>query len=70
MTDVTVDAKAPASRVRRYITFRILAVAVALLFVVGFGVWLSILTPWIARGDETDHGWTRTPELHRLADTA
>ncbi|BDZ65398.1 hypothetical protein [Agromyces mangrovi Wang et al. 2018] len=69
MSELTVEV-APATRVRRFITFRVLAVAIALLFLVGFGVWLSILTPWLALPDEVDHGWTRTPELHRLADSA
>jgi hypothetical protein len=36
---------------------------------VGFGVWQSILTPWLTLPDTVDHGWTRTPELHRLADS-
>ncbi|MER7363818.1 hypothetical protein [Nonomuraea wenchangensis] len=49
--------------------FRIVVAAIALLLIVGFGVWLSILTPWVSFADTTDHGWTRTPELHRTADT-
>jgi hypothetical protein len=57
------------TRVRRHIAFRIIVAAIALLFIVGFGVWQSILTPWVALPDTADHGWTRTPELHRAADT-
>lgn len=70
ITDLTVDVAPHAVRARRHITFRIFAAAVAVLLVVGFGVWLSILTPWVDLGDDADHGWTRTPELHRLADSA
>ncbi|WP_327044955.1 hypothetical protein OG320_24885 [Microbispora sp. NBC_01189] len=64
------SAPASPTRVRRHIAFRIIVAAIALLLIVGFGVWLSILTPWVSFADTTDHGWTRTPELHRTADTA
>jgi hypothetical protein len=64
------SAPASPTRVRRHIAFRIVVAAIALLLIVGFGVWLSILTPWVSLSDPADHGWTRTPELHRAADTA
>lgn len=62
----------PAERPRRgrTIPFRVLAVLWAAMLLVGFGTWLSILTPWLELADTADHGWTRTPELHRLADSA
>lgn len=63
------SARSSPARVRRHIAFRIIAAAIALLLIAGFGVWLSILTPWVSFADTTDHGWTRTPELHRMADT-
>lgn len=51
-------------------TFRVMSALIGLLFIVAFGSWRSILTPWVTTVDTTDHGWTRTPELHRLADSA
>lgn len=70
MTELTIEAPSRATRPRRYITFRIVVAAIAALLLIGFGVWLSILTPWVASGDVADHGWMRTPELHRLTDSA
>jgi hypothetical protein len=70
MTELTLDAAPQVERTGRHIVFRILAAAIAALLLFGFGVWMSILTPWVLLADETDHGWTRTPELHRLADSA
>lgn len=60
------------SRVRgiRILTFRVVMVLVALMHLVAFGAWRAALAPWVTFPDETDHGWERTPELHRLADGA
>lgn len=71
----TIDSIQSASSTRqrgriRAGTFRVLSALTGLLFVVAFGSWRSILTPWVTIVDTTDHGWTRTPELHRLADSA
>lgn len=66
----TTARRAPRSATRRHVLFRIVAVLLALVLVVMFGVWQSILTPWVALPDPADHGWTRTPELHRHADSA
>ncbi|TRW44516.1 hypothetical protein [Georgenia yuyongxinii] len=71
MASTSVDQVVPSTvRARRYVLFRIFAVLVALVFLVLFGVWQSILTPWVLFPDVTDHGWARTPELHRYADAA
>lgn len=70
MTELTIEAPSRATRPNRFITFRICAAAIAALLLIGFGVWLSILTPWVTPGDAVDHGWMRTPELHRLTDSA
>lgn len=59
----------PPRRARTGI-FRVFSALIGLLFIVAFGSWRSILTPWVTMVDTTDHGWTRTPELHRLADSA
>lgn len=69
MSQLAVPATQAPTRPRRHAAFRALAVAVALVFLVGFGVWQSILTPWLTFPDPVDHGWSRTPELHRLADS-
>ncbi|MFD1505716.1 hypothetical protein FE374_01050 [Georgenia yuyongxinii] len=71
MASTSVDQVVPGRvRARRYLLFRIFAVLVALVFLVLFGVWQSILTPWVLFPDATDHGWVRTAELHRYADAA
>ncbi|AIX99668.1 hypothetical protein ART_0070 [Arthrobacter sp. PAMC 25486] len=62
-----IPARAGAFRV---VMFRVTAAVIALLLLVGFGAWQSILTPWLALADSGGHGWERTPELHRLADSA
>lgn len=54
----------------RTLAFRVLAVLFALLLLVGFGAWRGIFSPWWVAPDQTDHGWPRTPELHRVADTS
>ena len=54
----------------RLTMFRIVAAATALLLLVAFGTWQSILTPWMDVADSGGHGWVRTPALHRLADSA
>ncbi|MPV37991.1 hypothetical protein [Georgenia subflava] len=69
MTTTTAARRARTTG-RRHIPFRIVAVLIALAFLVVFGVWQSILTPWVTFPDATDHGWTRTPELHRYTDSA
>lgn len=70
MTEPTVVVTLQATRPNHHITFRVLAGAIAALLLIGFGAWLSILTPWTTPGDPVDHGWIRTPELHQLADSA
>lgn len=60
----------PTNRVSRAILFRIVAAAVAAIYIVLFGAWQSILAPWLVLPDGADHGWTRTNELHVLADAA
>ncbi|BDZ54429.1 hypothetical protein [Agromyces marinus] len=62
----------PSGRGRgiRLVVFRILMVLIALLHLVGFGAWRGVLAPWVVLPDDVDHGWERTPELHRLADGA
>ena len=50
--------------------FRTVAVLIGLLLIVLFGAWQSILAPWVTMIEAVDHGWVRTPELHRLADGA
>ncbi|MBF0688574.1 MAG: hypothetical protein IR158_12525 [Cellulomonas sp.] len=54
----------------REILYRALLMLWALTLLVLFGTWRSILTPWVAFQDTADHGWDRTAELHRLADSA
>lgn len=69
MSTETIQAT-PVTKPTRYIAFRIVAVAVALTFIVLFGVWQSIFGLWFPVADPVDHGWLRTPELHRIADAA
>jgi hypothetical protein len=57
-------------RRRRHVLFRLVCLTEALIYLVLFGMWRSWLTPWIVFADSTDHGWVRTPELHRWADSA
>lgn len=54
----------------RTTSFRVLSLAFALLLAVGFGAWQQILSPWVVVPDAGGHGWPRTPELHRVADSA
>lgn len=63
----TTATRTPAFRTT---AFRVMAAVIALLLLVGFGVWQSILTPWLTVADSGGHGWERTPELHVLADSA
>jgi hypothetical protein len=69
MSTETIQATS-VTKQTRYIAFRIITVAVALTFIVLFGVWQSIFGPWFPVADPVDHGWVRTPELHRIADAA
>jgi hypothetical protein len=48
--------------------FRVVAVLMAFVFLVLFKGLESMLAPWIVFSDPVDHGWDRTPELHRLGD--
>lgn len=48
--------------------FRVVAALIVLVFVVLFRGLESMLAPWIVFPDPVDHGWDRTPELHRLGD--
>ena len=54
----------------RGVAFRVVAGLLALVFIVLFGAWQSILAPWMVLPDSGDHGWARTSELHRVADSA
>ena len=57
-------------RTSRAIAFRVAAGLVAVVFIVLFGTWQAILTPWLRLQDDTVHGWQRTGELHMAADAA
>jgi len=57
-------------RPRRHVLFRLVCLTEALIYLVLFGMWRSWLTPWVVFADSTDHGWVRSPELHRWADSA
>ncbi len=71
MTTTTLEPTVqPTRRASRAIIFRIVAAAVAAIYIVLFGAWQTILAPWLALPDSADHGWTRTNELHVLADAA
>jgi hypothetical protein len=71
MTTTPVDQVDPSAvHSRRYLLFRVVAVLIALVFLLLFGVWQSILTPWVSFSDTADHGWLRTPGMHRYADAA
>lgn len=59
-----------ATRTLRSATFRLLAILWAAVLIVMFGMWQAIASPWVVVDDGADHGWLRTPELHRLADSA
>lgn len=48
--------------------FRVVAVLMVLVFLVLFKRLESMLAPWMVFPDSVDHGWDRTPELHRLGD--
>ncbi len=61
---------AAVARPRRHVLFRVICLTEALVYLVLFGVWKSWLTPWVVFTDSSDHGWIRTPELHRWADSA
>lgn len=58
------------TRPRRYIPFRIVCLLEAVIYLFVFGMYRAWLTPWLTLPDSTDHGWTRTPALHRWADSA
>ncbi|WP_167046340.1 hypothetical protein [Salinibacterium sp. ZJ454] len=60
----------PLTRRRRHITFRVVAVVIAVVFLGLFNSLVALLTPWVEFSDAIDHGWVRTPELHRVADSA
>lgn len=55
---------------KRYVAFRLVCLLEAFIFLVLFGMYRSWLSPWVTVPDGADHGWTRTPELHRWADSA
>lgn len=61
---------ASTARVRAHLGFRIVAALIAVLVILGFSSWQTMLAPWLTLPDTSDHGWARTPELHRWADTA
>lgn len=70
MSTLSLEATPRQRASARHVTFRILSGAIGLLLLVGFGAWRMILIPWIVVPDGGDHGWQRTPELHRLTDGA
>lgn len=61
---------AAVARPRRHVLFRLVCLTEAFVYLVLFGMWRSWLTPWVVFADSSDHGWIRTPELHRWADSA
>jgi hypothetical protein len=65
-----VAARTTGTTAPRHLPFRLVCAALAGVFLVAFGIWRAWLTPWVTLADDVDHGWTRTPELHRWADTA
>jgi hypothetical protein len=70
MTTNVLDTTDAKPKVRRYIPFRVVCLLEALVFLVLFGMYRSWLSPWVTVPDDGDHGWTRTAELHRWADSA
>lgn len=63
-------SRATPRQVVRLTAFRVVMLLVALLHLVVFAGWRALLAPWVVTTDDIDHGWVRTPELHRLADGA
>ncbi|MDO5754004.1 hypothetical protein [Arthrobacter sp.] len=59
-----------SGQVRRHVVFRIAAGLLSLIMLVGFSSWLLLLAPWLVLPNVDGHGWTRTAELHRLADSS
>lgn len=70
MTTQIADRTATTPKTRRHIPFRIVCALEAVVYLVAFGMYRAWLTPWTTFPDTTDHGWARTPELHRWADSA
>ena len=70
MSSTTVTEVTAPPRTARAIPFRVVAVILAATYLVLFGSVQLLLTPWVVLPDVVDHGWTRTPELHRWADSA
>ena len=70
MSSATVTEVTAPPRTARAIPFRVVAVLLAATYLVLFGSVQLLLTPWVVLPDVVDHGWTRTPELHRWADSA
>lgn len=56
--------------VSRHVAYRIVCALIALIVIGGFQAWRGLVAPWLVLPDTTDHGWVRTPELHRLGDVA
>lgn len=57
-------------RTKRAIGFRIVAVLLGVIYLFLFGSLTGLISPWVVLPDTTDHGWLRTPALHRWADSA
>lgn len=69
-SDISIASPPRRGRTARLVVFRVLMALIALVHLVLFAGWQSILAPWVTFADAADHGWARTPELHRLADGA
>lgn len=70
MTATVLDTTDAQPRARRYVAFRVVCLLEAFVYLVLFGMYRSWLSPWLTIPDSSDHGWTRTAELHRWADSA
>lgn len=68
-TGVT-PASPRSRRLPSHLALRVVCVLEAMVYLVLFGSWRSWLSPWVTVPDGVDHGWDRTPELHRWADSA
>ncbi len=53
---------------RRTVAFRVVAALLLALVLVLFNGATGLLAPWVVGSDPVDHGYLRTPELHRMAD--
>ena len=70
MTDLAAASPSTLLRPRRHVAIRVVGVLLALVLLVVFAALPSLLTPWAVPADAGGHGWPRTPEAHRWADSA